>query len=132
MVLIKKVKLKEGQKGSRSKYELSFRRRVVKDYIDGDRSMLQVSHAYGIPRYLVKDWIKYYKDELAAEQIIELPMTEEEQKAMEVLEKQLEAVKKKLEHEQMKNFALETMIDLAKTELGVDVRKNSGAKQPGK
>jgi hypothetical protein len=30
----------------------------------------------------------------------------------------------------MRNFALETMVDLAKEELGIDLRKNSGAKQP--
>lgn len=57
-------------------------------------------------------------------------MNEQEQKDMEALQKQLEALKKKLEYEQTKNFALETMIDLAKTELGIDLRKNSGAKQP--
>jgi hypothetical protein len=30
----------------------------------------------------------------------------------------------------MRNFALETMADLAKSELGIDIRKNFGAKQP--
>jgi hypothetical protein len=30
----------------------------------------------------------------------------------------------------MRNFALETMVDLAKEELGIDLRKNFGAKQP--
>ena len=39
-------------------------------------------------------------------------------------------LKKKLEYEQLKTFALETMIDLAKSELGIDLRKNSGAKPP--
>jgi hypothetical protein len=58
-------------------------------------------------------------------------MTPEEKKELDLLKKQNEALKKKLEYEQMKNFALETMIDLAKEELGVDLRKNSGAKQPG-
>ena len=37
-----------------------------------------------------------------------------------------------VKHEQLRNFALETMADLAKTELGIDIRKNFGAKQPGK
>lgn len=57
-------------------------------------------------------------------------MTQEEQKEFETLKKQNEALKKKLEYEQLKTFALETMIDLAKSELGIDLRKNSGAKQP--
>jgi len=59
-------------------------------------------------------------------------MTEQEQKSMEALHKQVVALKKKLEYEQMRNLALETMADLAKTELGIDIRKNFGAKQPKK
>jgi transposase len=113
-------------------YDKSFRRRVAKDYNEGDRSLLQVAEAYGIEKYLVKDWVKYYKKELAAGQQTVLPMAGQELKDTDGLQKQLEALQKKLEYEQMKNFALETMIDLAKEELGVDIRKNSGAKQPGK
>ena len=58
-------------------------------------------------------------------------MTEQEKKELDALKKQNDALKKKLEYEQMKNFALETLVDLAKEELGIDLRKNSGAKQPG-
>jgi|SRR5580658_92500 transposase len=122
---------RKGYKGAHSLYDKSFRRRVAKDYIDGDRSLLQVAEAYGIAKYLVKDWVKYYKKELAAAPQPEAPMTEQELKEMDGFQKQLEVLQKKLEYEQMKNFALETMIDLAKEELGVDIRKNSGAKQPG-
>jgi hypothetical protein len=57
-------------------------------------------------------------------------MTVEEQKEVEALKQQIALLNKKLEYEQMKNFALEAMADLAKTELGIDIRKNSGAKQP--
>lgn len=57
-------------------------------------------------------------------------MTEQEQEEMTNLQKQLKSLQDKLEYEQMKNFALETMVDLAKSELGIDLRKNSGAKQP--
>jgi hypothetical protein len=57
-------------------------------------------------------------------------MTEQEQEEMTNLQKQLKSLQDKLQYEQMKNFALETMVDLAKSELGIDLRKNSGAKQP--
>ena len=57
-------------------------------------------------------------------------MTEEEQKELEAIKKQMKALQKQLDYEKMRNFALETMIDLAKNKLGVDVRKNFGAKQP--
>ena len=57
-------------------------------------------------------------------------MTEQEANDFKLLKMQNEALKKKLEDDQIKIFALETMIDLAKSELGIDLRKDSGAKQP--
>ena len=59
-------------------------------------------------------------------------MTTEEQKVYDGLKAQNEALKKELEFAQMKAKAMEIMIDLAKTELGIDIRKNSGAKQQDK
>ena len=59
-------------------------------------------------------------------------MTNEEQKAYDALKQQNEALKKDLEFAQMKTRAMEIMIDMAKEEYGIDVRKNSGARQPAK
>ena len=127
-----KSKGRKGQKGRHSRYDISFRRKVANEYSEGDRTMLQVAQHYGVTKYNVKDWVRQFPAELAVnEQPTSAPMTEQEQQELQALQKQVAALKKKLEHEQMKNFALEIMIDMAKEELGVDVRKNSGAKQPG-
>jgi transposase-like protein len=101
------------------------------EYKGGDKSMAGVAEHYGLTKYLVKSWVNRYSGELAGQQITGVPMTAEEQKELALLKKQLGSLNEQLEYEQMKNFALETMIDLAKEELGVDLRKNSGAKQPG-
>jgi transposase-like protein len=106
-----------------------FKRQIAKQYRDGDQSLAQVAQQNGLTRDQVKDWVKIFSSELAEDQII-IPMTEQEQKDFELLKKQNGALKEKLEYEQMRNFALETMVDLAKSELGIDLRKNSGAKQP--
>ncbi len=128
---LRKTKGRKGQKGIQSRYDTTFRRRVAMDYVNGDRTMQEVAQSYGVPRHSVKDWIDSFKGELAAKEPIEAVMTEEEQKELAALKKQVEALKKELAYEQMKSFAFEAMIDLAKEELGVDIRKNSGAKQPG-
>jgi transposase-like protein len=120
---------RKGQKGRTSKYDITYRRHIAKQYAEGDQSLSQVALRNGLTRDQVKDWVKAFSSELAEEPIV-IPMTEQEQKDFEALKKQNEALKKKLEYEQMKSFALETMIDLAKTELNIDLRKNSGAKQP--
>lgn len=119
---------RKGQKG-RSVYDPTFRRKVANDYINGDLSLYQLSALYKVPPQSISRWAIRFSGELAAQAII-TPMTEQEQKDMSALQKQVEELKKKLEYEQMRNFALETMADLAKTELGIDIRKNFGAKQP--
>ncbi len=119
----------KGQKGSTPKYKLSFIRHLVSEYLHGDLSLHQLSRKYNIANQNISRWVKRFSGELAGETIL-LPMTDQEQKELELLKKQNELLKKNLEQEQMKNFALETMIDLAKEQLGIDLRKNSGAKQP--
>lgn len=129
---MKKTKLTNGrkrQKGRNRKYDIALKRKIAREYVEGDLSTLQLAKIYNVPFQHVSKWAKQYCCELAEEQI-RIPMTEQEEKDFELLKKQNEALKKKLEYEQMKNFALETMVDLAKSELGIDLRKNSGAKQP--
>lgn len=123
------LKGRKGQKGANSKYDIAFKRRVANEYINGDRSLKELSQIFNVRFQAISTWAKEFSSELG-QTTGAVRMTEEEQKERSELQKQLEALKEKLEYEQMKNFALETMIDLAKSELGVDLRKNSGAKQP--
>lgn len=92
--------------------------------------MAQVAADNGLKKDRVKEWVRLYSSEIAATENLVPSMTEQEKQDFDSLRKRAEALEKKLQYEQMKNFALETMIDLAKEELGVDIRKNSGAKQP--
>src|ERR1700744_5776956 len=121
---------RKGQTGRYPKYDIVYRRDIVKQYRDGDQSMAQVAAQNGLRKDQVKEWVKLYSCELAATKQIVLPMTEQEKQDFASLLKRAEALEQKVQYEQMKNFALETMIDLAKEEFGVDLRKNSGAKQP--
>lgn len=112
-----------------SKYDTAFRQKVARHYLENNLSQQRVGQIYNVCRQLVYAWTKEFSSELSAEIPIS-PMTVEEQKEVEALKQQIALLNKKLEYEQMKNFALEAMADLAKTELGIDIRKNSGAKQP--
>ena len=123
------VKGRKGQKGREMKYDISFKRKIAKEYIEGNQSTTQLAQYYNVPHQSISRWAKQFCSELAPETTI-ISMTEQEQKDYELLKQQNDSLKRKLEFEQMKNFALETMIDLAQQELGIDVRKNSGAKQP--
>jgi transposase len=125
----KPIKTIQRQKGSGYKYTKAFKLEVARRYVTSDLSLTQVGKIFNVSHQNVSTWAQEFSSELSAEIII-APMTEEEQKDMDALRRQIEALKKKAEYDSMKIFALETMVDLAKSELGIDLRKNSGAKQP--
>jgi hypothetical protein len=56
-------------------------------------------------------------------------MTDKERAKVADLQKWLKELEKQLEHSQMKNIALETLIDVAEEQLKITIRKKAGAKQ---
>src|SRR6185369_11036903 len=120
--------LKRGKRnlgGRPFKGDVAFRRMVALQYIEGDQSASEVAKEYKLTIHQVRSWVQFFSKELAQKDaIVVTDMQEQEPEDLEQLKKQNEELKKSLEYERIKNFALETMIDLAKEELGVDLRKN--------
>lgn len=82
-----------------------------------------ISEASKNPKALIHYWTKKYAPEIE----ITLPvMTEKERQKLEAAQKRMKALEKQLEDAQMKNIALETMIDIAEEELRISIRKKSG------
>ena len=78
------------------------------------------------PTALLKNWRRRYAPEIA----VTLPvMTEKEQQKQELLQKRIKELEKQLEDAQMKNIALETLIDVAEEQLNVPIRKKAGPRQ---
>ncbi len=78
------------------------------------------------PRALIYLWQKQF----ACDIDFTLPlMTEKEKQKVEALRLQLKTAEKQLEDAQMRNIALETMIDIAEEQLKISIRKKSGPKQ---
>jgi hypothetical protein len=78
------------------------------------------------PRALIDSWRKRFSPEIA----FTLPlMTEKEKQKLEAAHKRMKELEKQLEDAQMKNIALETMIDIAEEQLRISIRKKSGPKQ---
>ena len=78
------------------------------------------------PRGLIYFWQKQFASEID----FTLPvMTEKEKAKLEAAQKRMRQLEKQLEEAQMKNIALETMIDLAEEKLKITIRKKSGPKQ---
>lgn len=78
------------------------------------------------PRSLIHSWRKKFAPEIA----FTLPvMTEKDKQKLQAAHKRMEELEKQLEDAQMKNIALETMIDIAEEQLKIVIRKKSGPKQ---
>src|SRR5688572_13781303 len=78
------------------------------------------------PEALIRNWIRDYSSDLDFTFPV---MTEKEKAKLEAAHKRLKELEKQLEDAQMKNIALETMIDLAEDQLKISIRKKSGPKQ---
>ena len=78
------------------------------------------------PEALIRSWVKEYSSDID----FTLPvMTEKEKAKLEAAHKRLRELEKELEDAQMKNIALETMIDIAEEQLKISIRKKSGPRQ---
>jgi transposase-like protein len=120
---------KTGRKNQR--YGWAFKREVILECLERGSTQAAASRKYGVDDRLIQRWVKDYVSDLGNRKIHTFKsMTAAEQKQYEVLKEQNEALQKQLEYAQMKAKAMEIIIDLAKEEYGIDLRKNSGAKQP--
>ena len=115
------------------KFGDSFKKHVAMCYLEGKATARQLGDKCGVHFQTIINWSNEYVAQKESKKLTILhPMTSEEQREYEALRQQHEALKKELELAQMKAKAYEIMIQLAKEEYGVDILKNSGAKQSGK
>lgn len=129
------MELRESEEKSRStldenEYKHAFRRWLVREIESGRMSRAEVLQTFEFgtanPDKQLSYWMKRYCSSLP----LTLPqMSRKEKQKTEVLEQQLKALEKQLEDTQMKNAALETMIDVAEAQLRISIRKKSGPKQ---
>lgn len=117
----------ETQKQSISKSE---KRWIIRELESGRMSMAEarehIAPIYKDPARQILFWQKQFAPEIP----ITLPlMTEKERQKIQALQKRLKDLEQQLEDAQMKNIALETMIDIAEEQLRIPIRKKSGPKQ---
>ena len=127
----------------RAKFSREFMREVAMDYIKSGMSRHEIVQKYGLSHVQwVSNWVTLYltDDEIRKKSLslqpesktIE-PMAEKKEKPdisnmdREELVARIQALEKSLKESELKNLALNTMIDIAE-EQGISIRKKSGAK----
>lgn len=119
------------------RYADEFKRKIAKEYLSGQASYGVLAEEHGLrDKGVVKEFVKWYrrKGELGEEKTLAMPRKKQPDntsaaQGQEPLQEQIKELERQLALSQLKVEALETMIDIAETELKIDIRKKSGAKQ---
>ena len=123
---------------SQKKYSDGLKREVSRRYLRGEFSYAIAAEEYGLKdKTVVKEFVKWYKMQQEKEnQEVESPSALAEESSststIEDLDGALARIKEleqALAYAELKREGLETMLDIAKRDLGIDVRKKYGAKR---
>jgi hypothetical protein len=113
-----------------SDYEVSFRRWLVSQVDSGNMSLNEVRDRFQVNqtelKRVFKRWQELYSDEL---HLSLKTMSSKDRTDNDELEKRIKELENQLELAQMKNVALNTMIDIAEKDYKLAIRKKSGPKQ---
>jgi len=123
--------LKSGKRIKRQrKYSEDFKLKVVREYESGKYSVYEMEKIYDISNQTIYNWIyKYSKYNKKSIQVVEMKDSQAEKiKLMEARIKELERV---VGQKQINIDYLEKMIDLAKEEFDIDIKKNSNTQPSG-
>ncbi len=103
--------------------------KIVKEIKEGILGQREASRRYGIPRTTISKWqqkVNLVTLLNADSSQQSTGMTESQESKM--LLKKVRELTKALEHERLKNIALETMIEVAECDLHIKIRKKRGTK----
>jgi transposase-like protein len=113
---------------SRRLYSEEFKKSLVKEYEKGTYSVLELEKLYGIPNKSIYNWIyKYSTFNKKSVKIVE--MSDSKTQKIKDLEAKIMELEQAVGRKQIKIDYLEKMMDIAKEELGYDVKKNCSTPQ---
>lgn len=113
-----------------SKYETSFRRWLVSEIESGKISFEEAKERFKLPTHFEKLYKRYWQPKYSDEIHLSLQsMSSKDRTDNKKLEQKIKELEEQLELAQMKNVALNTMIDIAEQDYKLVIRKKSGPKQ---
>lgn len=111
----------------KEKYPLTFKRWLAREIESGKISRKEAKEKYSLTsEKTIWDWVQRYG---LGKELSLVMMTAEEKQDLVMLEKRIKALEKALEIANLKNVAIETMIDIAEEQFKISIRKKAGPKQ---
>ncbi|MAY82534.1 MAG: transposase [Flavobacteriales bacterium] len=107
------------------RYSEEFKKSIVKDFESGKLSVLQLERLHGISNQSIYDWIyKYSNFNEKGYRVVEKKSSS--QQKIKELESKIKELESAVGRKQIMIDYLETMMEVAKDELNVDIKKNFG------
>lgn len=111
-------------------YSLCFKKQLVKEFESGNYSVPQLERLYGVGNPTIYSWIhKFSNFNEKGTRIVE--MKESSSNKLKELEAQIKELEAAVGRKQIQVDYLEKMIELAKSELDIDIKKNYSTPQSG-
>lgn len=115
---------------TRRRFTEDFQRQVVKEFEEGSLSVPQLSRIYSISYQSIYNWIyKFSTFNQKGSRIVE--MKDSSAAKLKEMEQRIKDLERAVGQKQIKIDYLEKMIDIAKTELDIDIKKNYDTSQSG-
>ena len=123
--------IKNGKRVStKRRFSEDFKLRIVKEYEMGKHSVCELEKLYDISGQTVYNWIyKYSKYNKKSIQVVELKDSQMDKITQ--MEARIAELERALGQKQMNIDFLEKMIDLAKEQYNIDIKKNSNTPLSG-
>lgn len=114
------------RKGKR--YSEDFKRRIVKEFESGSFSVLQLGKLHGVDFQTIYNWIyKYSSNNDRSVRIVE--MKDSSSQKLKELESKVNELERAVGQKQLHIDYMEKMIEIAKDDLGIDIKKNYSTPQ---
>lgn len=110
------------------KFSEEFKKSIVNDFESGKFSILQLERLHNISNVSLYSWIyKYSRSNERGQRIVE--MKDSSTQKLKALEQRIKELEQTVGKKQIQIDYLEKMIDIAKDELNIDIKKNSNTPQ---
>ena len=110
-------------------YSEAFKRQVVSDLENGGLTFTEAKNLYGIKGGdTIQNWVRKFGKYHLLNRVVKIQVKEEVDQ-IKKLTKEKKELESALATSQVKIYALEELIELAKEDYGIDLKKNSGQKQ---
>lgn len=123
---------KKKRRNAKPKHSPAVVRAVLYDVRTSSQTLAQIAAKYGLPKgsgSLISKWVKKYSSDFSAMEDLQSTPAGTSAVPQPALRSGEDTSQKQLEEAKRKIICLETMIDIAEKEIGVDIRKESCTKQ---